>query len=651
MTNTTLEIGKDDREKFTDIHPRHPLYLYPSDSPGSGLIPQQLTGLENYTAWSNSMQVALLAKNKLGFIDGKCGKEYYNGNLEHEWERYNAFVLSWITNSVSKELANALASIQSNRFRKNNRNRVLQCDYCHMKGYEKENFYKLVGYPPNNKFNKRRTFDKGNSGGSMGPTTNNVSCVEESEGTNSVGSSLGPNSILFFTPEQYNQLLKLINKEPTITDARINMAGIADLLNACYSVGSETNAWVIDTGASNHMVSSLDHLTESHFVASNSSKVHLPNGNTTSDLYNGRVRGIGKEKDGLYILQPAKIPPSIKVPETPSTPAFSSFIPSTIPASTTPVLESSNISSKSCSHSSIGHQRFGHAPVAALQKIPSLKNRLLNKDSKLYVLSGKSPYKAFHGHPPTLDITRVFGCLCYATTLHNTDKFSQRAMPAIFMGYSTFQKDYRLYNISNGTFFVGRDVSFREILFPFKYPKSTFLHTLYLGSTPIFPTSIPTSTCDDSFPASMDPLPPSIPDPDSPSTSSDHPLYPSTSFHMSSLVHSSPSTSHIPYPTPTSSHVLSAPPTILPSAPQHQDLPPTPTAPLRKSGRPSKTPLWLTDFIHHVKPSSSTPYSITDSINYSFLSSSYQTCLFSYSSIIEPTSFTKLLLTIIGYKL
>ncbi|OIT37441.1 hypothetical protein A4A49_58470, partial [Nicotiana attenuata] len=61
--------------------------------------------------------------------------------------------------------------------------------------------------------------------------------------------------------------------------------------------------------------------------------------------------------------------------------------------------------------------------------------------------------------------------------------------------------------------------------------------------------------------------------------------------------------------------------------------------PLRKSGRPSKPPLWLTDFVHQVKPSSSTPYSITDSINYSSLSPSYQTCLSSYLTIIEPTSF------------
>ncbi|XP_070022614.1 early nodulin-like protein 1 [Nicotiana sylvestris] len=212
------------------------------------------------------------------------------------------------------------------------------------------------------------------------------------------------------------------------------------------------------------------------------------------------------------------------------------------------------------------------------------------------------------------------------------------------MGYSTSQKGYRLYNIFTDTFFVSRDVSFKEIVFPFKYPKSTFLHTLSSSSSPTFPVSAPTFPRDDSFPTFMVPLPPATLDYDSPSTSSEHPLSPSTSLPMPSPLHSSSTTSSpIPSHTPASSHILSDPHPILSSAPQHHDLPPTPTAPLRNSRRPSKPPLWLTDFVHQVKPSSSTPNSITDSINYSSLSSSYQTCLSSYSSIIEPTSFDQAL--------
>ncbi|XP_075112338.1 uncharacterized protein LOC142182194 [Nicotiana tabacum] len=241
------------------------------------------------------------------------------------------------------------------------------------------------------------------------------------------------------------------------------------------------------------------------------------------------------------------------------------------------------------------------------------------------VLLGKYPYEGFHGHPPTFDFIRVFGCLCYVTALHNTDKLSQKAIPSIFMGYSTSQKGYRLYNIFTGTFFVSRDVSFRETVFPFKHPKSTFLHTLSSRSSPTFPVSTPPFPFDDSFPASIDSLPPTTLDSPVPPTTSEHSLPPYSSIPIFSPLHSSP----IPSPT-SSSPILSDPPTLLPSIHQHQDLPHTPAAPLRKSGRPSKLPLWLTDFVHQVKPSYSTPYSITDSINYSSLSPSYQTCLSSY---------------------
>lgn len=159
-----------------------------------------------------------------------------------------------------------------------------------------------------------------------------------------------------------------------------------------------------------------------------------------------------------------------------------------------------------------------HAPLKFWGECVLIAAILINILSSS-VLSGKSPYEVFYRHPPTLDIIRVFGCLCYATTLNNTNKFSQRAIPAIFMGYSVSHKGYMLYNISTGTFFISRDVSFREKIFPFKYPKSTFLHTLSSGPTPIFSISVLASNYDDSFPATMDVSSPLVPASDPPSPS------------------------------------------------------------------------------------------------------------------------------------
>lgn len=85
-----------------DFH--HPLYLHPSDTLGAMMVSQQLTGFENYSHWSRAMIVALTAKNKIGFINGSCAKSSFVLSLHSLWERVNAIVLSWIFNSVSKEI-------------------------------------------------------------------------------------------------------------------------------------------------------------------------------------------------------------------------------------------------------------------------------------------------------------------------------------------------------------------------------------------------------------------------------------------------------------------------------------------------------------------------------------------------------------------
>ena len=85
-----------------------PLFLQNSDIPGVNLAHCVLTGMENYTLWSKSMRIALLGKNKIGFVDGTCRKDMYAAQMAHQWERANAVVLSWIMSSVSKDLVNGI---------------------------------------------------------------------------------------------------------------------------------------------------------------------------------------------------------------------------------------------------------------------------------------------------------------------------------------------------------------------------------------------------------------------------------------------------------------------------------------------------------------------------------------------------------------
>lgn len=113
----------------------HPLYLQPSDTPGVALITTKLTGPENYGLWSRSMRLALLVKNKIGFIDGTCLKSMYKDELAVQWERCNAVVLSWISSTVANNLLTTIVYASNakrvwedfkERFDKSNLTRIYQ---------------------------------------------------------------------------------------------------------------------------------------------------------------------------------------------------------------------------------------------------------------------------------------------------------------------------------------------------------------------------------------------------------------------------------------------------------------------------------------------------------------------------------------------
>ncbi|XP_035842144.1 uncharacterized protein LOC118488849 [Helianthus annuus] len=82
----------------------NPLYLHPSDSSALTIVSIKLKGTENYSVWSSAMKLALEAKYKFGFINGKCEKPNDDDVLAAQWDRCNSVVLTWLLNSVFEEL-------------------------------------------------------------------------------------------------------------------------------------------------------------------------------------------------------------------------------------------------------------------------------------------------------------------------------------------------------------------------------------------------------------------------------------------------------------------------------------------------------------------------------------------------------------------
>ncbi|XP_073036794.1 uncharacterized protein [Primulina eburnea] len=115
--------------------PLSPYFLHHSDNPGLTLVSQSLTG-DNYSSWSRAMKIALSVKNKLGFIDGTIVKpSEAESNLINFWTRNNNIVISWILNSVSKEISASVLFSESavdiwedlkERFQQSNGPRIFQ---------------------------------------------------------------------------------------------------------------------------------------------------------------------------------------------------------------------------------------------------------------------------------------------------------------------------------------------------------------------------------------------------------------------------------------------------------------------------------------------------------------------------------------------
>ncbi|CAL1375244.1 unnamed protein product [Linum trigynum] len=247
------------------------------------------------------------------------------------------------------------------------------------------------------------------------------------------------------------------------------------------------------------------------------------------------------------------------------------------------------------------------------------------------VTDGVSPFELLYHKQPALDLLKVFGCLCYASTLlRDRTKFSPRARQCVFLGFLPGIKGYKLFDLNTHQTFVSRHVVFYETIIPFLDPSSS--------------TSVPTSSPPQPTYSSNTPIFPNNPIPPDPFFSSSTPSQtspPSSSTPSSSTPPSSPS---FPSATDTlpassvgevveSSGVNSEGEDELVAQLEFEDVEGGPE--LRKSDRIRTVPVWHKDY----KVGAVSKYSMDKYVTFDKLPPAHKTYVMSAMAVTEPKTY------------
>ncbi|XP_018624406.2 uncharacterized protein [Nicotiana tomentosiformis] len=82
-------------------------YMHTSDVLRSSLVSLLFDGT-GYGSWRRTILMALSVRNKLDFINGSSVKPLNISPLARQWQRCNDLVVSWLTNSLSKDITRSV---------------------------------------------------------------------------------------------------------------------------------------------------------------------------------------------------------------------------------------------------------------------------------------------------------------------------------------------------------------------------------------------------------------------------------------------------------------------------------------------------------------------------------------------------------------
>ncbi|XP_057965552.1 uncharacterized protein LOC131156121 [Malania oleifera] len=97
----------------TETNSSNLYFLNSNEKPGNILVTQPLLGMKNYHSWSRAMILALTAKRKIGFINGKIVEPSLESPLYEDWLSCNTMVISLMINSMHVDVLSSIMYYQT----------------------------------------------------------------------------------------------------------------------------------------------------------------------------------------------------------------------------------------------------------------------------------------------------------------------------------------------------------------------------------------------------------------------------------------------------------------------------------------------------------------------------------------------------------